>query len=141
MLLLTRLSKCIWGLLFLVISPSIAYAKSLEKKYSGLSVPRYKLKEGYDDEMQVFFDCEKADKTAYLEKILAKTDIPEFVVFFIVKENGAYRFMDVTYRNLGKETLTHFITRYKKQLMSMTKMSLQPRKIDYVQNVGFSYEQ
>lgn len=138
---MTSLSKYTWGLQFLVISPSITYAKSLEKKYSGLSVPRYKLKEWYDDEMQVFFDCEKADKKAYLEKILAKTDIPEFVVFFIVKENGAYRFMDVTYRNLGKETLTHFITRYKKQLMSMTKMSLQPRKIDYVQNVGFSYEQ
>ena len=140
MLLLTRLSKCTWGLLFLVISPSITYTKSLEKKYSGLSVPRYKLMEWYDDEKQVFFDCDKADKNACLAKILEKTDIPEFVVFFIAKENDAYSFMDVTYRNLGKETLNHFITRYEKQLMNMTKMSLQLRKIEYVQNVGFSYE-
>ncbi len=97
--------------------------------------------EWYDSEKQVFFDCTKADKNACLTKMLEKTDIPDFVVFFIVKENNAYSFMDVTYRNLGKETLTHFITRYEKQLMSMTKMSLQPRKIEYVQNVGFSYEQ
>jgi hypothetical protein len=138
---MTSLPKCIWGLLFLVISSSITYAKSLEKKYSGLSVPRYKLMEWYDDEKQVFFDCNKADKNACLAKILEKTDIPEFVVFFIAKENGAYSFTDVSYRNLGKETLNHFVTRYEKQLMNMTKMSLQLRKIEYVQNVGFSYEQ
>jgi hypothetical protein len=125
----------------LVIAPSIMYKKSLEKKYSGLSVPSYKLMEWYDDEKQVFFDCKKADKNACLAKILEKTDIPDFVVFFIAKENDAYTFMDVTYRNLGKETLNHFINRYEKQLMNMTKMSLQLRKIEYVQNVGFSYEQ
>jgi hypothetical protein len=97
--------------------------------------------EWHDDEKQVFFDCNKADKNACLAKILEMTDIPEFVVFFIAKENDVYSFTDVTFRNLGKETLNHFVTRYRKQLMNMTKMSLQLRKIEYVQNVGFSYEQ
>ena len=88
----------------------------------------------------IFFDCEKGDKMACLRHILEKTNIPYFAVFFIVKENATYGFMDVKYRKLGKETLEHFIKRYEQQLKSMTKMSLQPRKMEYVELVGFSYE-
>jgi hypothetical protein len=128
------------GLLFLVISLSPVYVKSLEEKFVGLSVPSYKLKQWFDRDKTVFFDCEKADKSVCLRHILEKTDIPEFAVFFIVKENATYSFMDVKFRNLGTETLEHFIERYERQLKSMTKLSLQSRKIEYVEIVGFSYE-
>jgi hypothetical protein len=49
--------------------------------------------------------------------------------------------MDVNYRNLGKETLKHFIKRYDSQLKSMTQLSLKPRKIDYIETAGFSYQE
>jgi hypothetical protein len=124
----------------LVISSSTGYVKSLEEKFVGLSVPSYKLRKWFDKDKLIFFDCEKGDKSACLSHLLEKTNIPYFAVFFIVKENVTYSFMDVKYRNLGKETLEHFIKRYEQQLKSMTKMSLQPRKMEYVELVGFSYE-
>ena len=122
------------------ISLTVDYVKSLEEKHDGLSVPYYQLKEWFAKKQKIFFDCEKTDKLICLEPILEKTDFSAFKVFFVVKENGSYRFMDVRFRNLGKETLEHFIERYEHQLESMTKLSLQSRKIEYVETVGYSYE-
>jgi hypothetical protein len=124
----------------LQVSLTTDYVKSLEEKYAGLSVPSYKLKEWFAKNKKVFFDCEKPDKSVCLELILGKIDISAFKVFFVVKENGSYRFMDVRFRSLGKETLGHFIGRYERQLESMTKLSLQSRNIEYVETVGYSYE-
>ncbi|MEJ2241396.1 MAG: hypothetical protein P8Y18_04560 [Candidatus Bathyarchaeota archaeon] len=76
-----------------------------------------------------------------LEKKFEKTDISYFIVFFIVKKEDSYSFMDVNYRRLGKETLEHFINRYESQLKSMTQLSLKPRNIEYVETIGYSYEQ
>jgi hypothetical protein len=120
---------------------SIDYVKSLEKKFSGLSVPSYKLKELFTKKLKIFFHCEKSDKSHCLYKILEKTDLTYFQVFFIAKTEESYKFMDVNYRNLGKETLEHFIKRYESQLKSMTQLSLKPRKIDYIETVGFSYQE
>jgi hypothetical protein len=122
------------------ISLTADYVKSLEEKNVGLSVPYYKLKEWFAKNKKIFFDCEKPDKSSCLQLILEKSDISAFKIFFIVKENESYRLMDVSFRNLGKETLEHFIERYERQLKSMTKLGLQSRKIEYVETVGYSYE-
>jgi hypothetical protein len=116
------------------------YVKALEEKYAGLSVPYYKLKEWFAKDKKTFFDCWEADKSVCLEAVLRKSSISAFKVFFVVKENGFYRFMDVLFRRLGKETLEHFIERYECQLESMTQLSFQSRKIEYVETVGYSYE-
>ena len=125
---------------FVEISSTTDYKKSLEEKFNGLSVPSYKLKEWFTKKLKIFFHCKKPNKTFCLDQILEKTDIAFFTVFFIVKTEETYKFMDVNYRNLGKETLEHFIKRYESQLKSMTQLSLKPRKMEYVETVGYSYQ-
>lgn len=124
----------------LVISLTNDYVKSLEKEFAGLSVPSYKLKEWFAKSTKIFFDCKKPNKSICLKHFLEKSDISAFTVFSIVRENEICSFMDVRFRNLGKETLKHFIERYEHQLKSMTKLSLQSRKIEYIKTVGYSYE-
>jgi len=124
------------------IMPSSLYVKSLKEKYEGLEVPFYKLREWFSKIDKVFFDCEKSDRSSCLELILKQRNFVAFVIFFVVREkpSGSYKFMDATFRNLGKETLKHFIRRYHEQLESMTKLGLGSRSIEYVECVGYSYE-
>jgi hypothetical protein len=126
---------------FVEISSTTDYVKSLEEKFSGLSVPSYKLKEWFTKKLKIFFNCEKSDKTLCLDKILEKTNLSGFKVFLIVKQEGCIKLMDVNYRNLGKETLEHFINRYESQLKSMTQLSLKSRKTEYIETVGYSYQE
>jgi hypothetical protein len=123
------------------ISSTTDYVKSLEEKFSGLSVPSYKLKEWFTKKLKIFFNCEKSDKTLCLDKILEKTNLSGFKVFLIVKQEGCIKLMDVNYRNLGKVTLEHFINRYESQLKSMTQLSLKSRKTEYIETVGYSYQE
>jgi hypothetical protein len=122
--------------------PASLYAKSLKGKYEDLEVPSYKLREWFSKTDKVFFDCEESDKSSCLELILKQRNLVAFVIFFVVREKpgGSYKFMDASFRNLGKETLKHFIRRYHEQLESMTKLGLGSRSIEYIECAGYSYE-
>jgi len=124
------------------ITSTNEYVSSLEEKYKGLKIPGYKLRKWFSDEQQVFFDCDADDKEACLRGILTKPDLSAFIIYLLVKDvaTGSYSFMDVNFRNLGKETLEHFINRYHQQLESMTKLSLQTASREYVACLGHSYE-
>ncbi len=119
-----------------------SYDKTLREKFKGLKIPTYKLREWYSINYKIFFDCEGRDKENCLGQILERKDLEKFHVFFVVKEpSGVHQFMDVSFRNIGGETLTHFINRFQKQLEPMTKMSVQGANLDYVECVGFSYDE
>ena len=126
----------------LEIMPASLYAKSLKEKYEDLEVPSYKLREWFSKTEKVFFDCEESDKSSCLELILKQRNLAAFVIFFVVREkpSGSYKFMDASFRNLGKETLKNFIRRYHEQLESMTKLGLGSRDIEYIECAGYSYE-
>lgn len=120
------------------------YANSLEQKYQGLKVSIYKLRKWFETEQKVFFDCESDDKASCLNKILAKPNFPVFIVYLIIKDTNtrSFSFMDISFRNLmGLETLEHFISRYHKQLETMTKLSLQGAGREYVECMGYGYEE
>jgi hypothetical protein len=114
----------------------------LEEKYKGLKIPIYKLRRWFSDEQQIFFDCDTPDKEACLREIMTKADLTAFIIYLLVKDvsTDGYSFMDVNFRNLGKETLEHFINRYHQQLETMTKLSLQTASREYVACLGHSYE-
>ena len=126
----------------LEIMSSSLYVKSLKEKYEDLEVPSYKLREWFSKTDKIFFDCEKSDKSSCLELILKQRNLVAFVIFFVVREKPSvsYKFMDASFRNLGKETLKHFIRRYHEQLESVTKLGLGSRSIEYVECIGYSYE-
>jgi len=118
-----------------------AYVESLKQKYRGFDFPAYKLREWFSKTHQVFFDCKELDKEACLQIILKKTDLTAFTIFFVVKEqSGGYKSMDASFRNLGTETLEHFITRYHSQLESMTRLGVQTTGLEYVECIGHSYQ-
>lgn len=118
---------------------SVDFGKSLEEDYVGVEVPLYKLRKWFSEVEKVFFDCDGVEKVECLKAVLERDDFSDFVVFLIVKQEGSYQFMDIVFRNLGTETLKHFIKRYETQLSSMTKLSFQSRKIEYIKAVGYSY--
>ena len=122
------------------ISSSVDYVRTLEEEYAGLSISLYKLRTCYSTQQKVFFDCDNCEKNDCLDSILQKDDFSDFVVFLIIKDANSYQLMDIVFRNLGSETLKHFIKRYTKQLSSMTKLSLQSRKIDYIKTIGYTYK-
>ena len=122
------------------IVPASVYVDSLKQKYIGFDFPSYKLREWFSKTHIVFFDCKEQDKASCLETILKLTNLEAFIIFFVVREpSGAYKFMDASFRNLGTETLEHFITRFHQQLESMTKLSVQSIGLEYVECIGHSY--
>jgi hypothetical protein len=117
-----------------------AYVESLKEKYKGFDFPAYKLREWFSKSNQIFFDCKDQDKNACLEQLLKRTNLEAFTIFFVVKEpSGEYRFMDASFRNLGTETLEHFISRYHQQLESMTRLSIQTIGLEYIECIGHGY--
>ena len=117
------------------------YVESLREKFLGFEFPSYKLREWFSKNHMVFFDCKEQDKMTYLQSILKKIDFEAFTIFFVVKEqSGAYKYMDASFRNLGTETLEHFITRFHSQLESMTRLGVQTTGLEYVECIGHSYQ-
>jgi hypothetical protein len=114
----------------------------LEENYKGLKIPVYKLRKWFSDEQQVFFDCDAVDKEACLREVMTKPNLSAFIIYLLTKDisTGNYSFMDANFRNLGKETLDHFINRYHQQLETMTKLSLQTASREYVACLGHSYK-
>jgi hypothetical protein len=118
-----------------------AYVASLKEKYKGFDFSAYKLREWFSKSNQIFFDCKDQDKNACLEQLLRRTNLEAFTIFFVVKEpSGEYRFMDASFRNLGTETLEHFISRYHQQLESMTRLSIQTIGLEYIECIGHGYQ-
>jgi len=115
--------------------------KLLEEKYKGLRIPVYKLRKWFSDEQEVFFDCDTIDKEPCLREIMIRSDFNAFTIYLLVKDasTGDCSLMDVNFRNLGKETLEHFINRYHQQLETMTKLSLQTASREYVACLGHGY--
>ena len=111
-------------------------------KYEGFVFPGYKLREWFSKSHRFFFDCKDENTNSCADQLLKLTNFEAFIVFFVVKEpNGRYRFMDASFRNLGAESLEHFIVRYNQQLESMTRLSIQTIGKEYVEAVGYSYQE
>lgn len=122
------------------ILPAQDYAQLLRQKYLELDFPAYKLRKWYSPKHQVFFDCKEPDKEACLLEVLKNTNFASFIVFVVAKDqNGAYKLMDASFRNLGTENLEHFITRFHSQLESMTRLGMQAAGSEYVECVGHGY--
>ncbi len=116
------------------------YVKQLKGKFSGLDIPMYKLRALCSTKDQVFFDCETSDKVSCLETILKQKIFDAFTVFIIVKEpSGSFKFMDLSFKNIGNEKLEHFIDRFHRTLEPSTKLSLQIAGLEYVECIGHSY--
>jgi len=125
------------------IIPATTYVESLRRKYEGFDFPKYKLRKWFSADRQVFFDCESdEDRTVCLDRLLRRTDLEAFIVFFVVREPiGVYKFMDASFRRLGTETLEHFINRYHQQLESMTRLGIQTVGLEYIECIGHSYQE
>jgi len=116
------------------------YVETLRKKYHGFEFPSYKLREWFSRTHQILFDCKEQDKMACLQAILKNTNFEAFTIFFVVKEqSGVYKLMDASFKNLGTETLEHFVTRFHSQLESMTKLGVQATGLEYVECIGHGY--
>jgi hypothetical protein len=49
--------------------------------------------------------------------------------------------LDIHFRNIGRETLNHFIPRYHTALEAATKLSLQLAGSEYITCIGYSYSE
>jgi hypothetical protein len=124
------------------IMPTSKHVQALKEKYKDLDIPTYKLRKWFSTTRKVFFDCESEDKRECLEQLLKRTNLEAFIIFFVVREpSGSYRFMDASFRNLGTETLEHFINRFHKQLEAMTRLGVQGAGLEYMECVGHSYKE
>lgn len=118
------------------------YTESFKQKYPGFEFPSYKLRQWFERTLQIFFDCNEADNQMCLKRITRQTRFEAFTIFFVVKEaSGVYRLMDASFRNLGTETLEHFISRFHSQLESMTRLGVQASGSEYIECIGHSYEE
>lgn len=123
------------------IISSTTYVESLKQKFKGFDFPAYKLREWFSKTHQVFFDCGESDRQGCLEAVLKKTDFEAFTIFFVVRDqSGFFKFMDASFRNLGTETLEHFIDRFHSQLESMTRLGVQTSGLEYVECIGHSHQ-
>lgn len=123
------------------IISSTTYVESLKQKFKGFDFPAYKLREWFSKTHQVFFDCGESDRQGCLEAVLKKTDFEAFTIFFVVRDqSGFFKFMDARFRNLGTETLEHFIDRFHSQLESMTRLGVQTSGLEYVECIGHSHQ-
>ncbi len=117
------------------------YVESLKQKFQGFDFPRYKLRDWFSKTHRIFFDCTEPDKEGCLQAILKKTDFSGFTIFFVVKDqSGTFKLMDASFRNLGTETLEHFIVRFHSQLESMTRLGVQTTGLEYVECIGHGYQ-
>lgn len=117
-----------------------SYIDSLKQKFQEFDFPAYKLRDWFSETHQVFFDCKEPDKEGCLQTVLKKTDFTAFTIFFVVKDqSGRFKLMDASFRNIGSETLEHFIVRFHSQLESMTRLGVQTSGLEYVECIGHGY--
>lgn len=123
------------------IIPFSSFSGKLREECEGLRVPSYKFKKWYSVSVKVFFDCE-GELNACLEQILNYVGFKFFTVFFLGRDvsTGEWRIIDLKFRNLGKETLRHFIRRFHSQLEPSTMLGLQSSGLEKINRIGYSYE-
>lgn len=114
---------------------------SLREEFSSMEIPTYKFRGLYSEDVHVFFDCEGGDE-GYLEQVLSDVNHSRFVVFFVTREKdtGRTSVMDVSFPNMGKETLERFMKRYHSQLKPANVMIMEASGKEYVKYLGCSYE-
>ena len=122
------------------IITSARYVHQLQERFRNLEVPTYKLKKLYSPTHQVFFDCEQQNYDACLETVLKEQQLQGFTVFIVMKEpTGAVKVRDIHFKNIGGETLEHFIKRFHTALEPSTKLSMQIAGSEYLVCIGHSY--
>jgi hypothetical protein len=130
----------------LQMSPNIVpieeFFRSLREKWAGVEIPEYKFRRFYSLEEKIFFDCVKGDQASCLSEVMRNEGFPRFVAFILARwEDGTLRVLDVSFANLGKETLERFNDRYPRQLRPANAMALQLSGGEYLEYLGASYEE
>ena len=123
------------------IVPREAVVESLREEFGEIAIPAYRFRRLFSRREQVFFDCEGEDPEACLDRVLRREDYALFTVFLVIREGGGLRVMAVSFPNIGKETLEHFIKRYHAQLKPSNIMGLEASGREYVRYLGCSYEE
>jgi hypothetical protein len=124
----------------LPITDSTAVLATLRSRYPGIEIRDYAFRKLYSIEHMIFFDCD-SDSEKCLADTLRRVDYPRFVAYAIVEDALGHRaVLDVSYANLGGETLERFVRRYPGQLRPSSEMALQLSGRRYVEYVGASYE-
>jgi hypothetical protein len=124
----------------LPITDSTAVLATLRSRYPGIEIRDYAFRKLYSIEHMIFFDCD-SDSEKCLADTLRRVDYPRFVAYAIVEDALGHRaVLDVSYANLGGETLERFVRRYPGQLRPSSEMALQLSGRKYVEYVGASYE-
>jgi hypothetical protein len=122
------------------ITDSTAVIGTLRSRYPGIEIRDYAFRRLYSIEHMVFFDC-VGDSEKCLTDTLSRVDYLRFVAYAVVEDALGHRtVLDVSYANLGGETLERFVRRYPGQLRPSSEMALQLSGRRYVEYVGVSYE-
>jgi len=125
-----------------MIVPAKEFLAQLEKQFLGLHVPIYKFRRAFDENNKVFFDAEGSQSEASLDQLLSRQDLKSFAVFLLIKTNdGNLRVLDVSFSNLGSETLNKFMNRFPNQLKPTLRMSQVAEGSQLVRVIGFSYKE
>lgn len=123
-----------------MIASAKEFIAQLEKQFLGLHVPIYKFRRAFDENKKVFFDADGSE--ASLDLLLSRQDLKSFVVFLLIKTNdGNLRVLDVSFSNLGSETLNKFMNRFPNQLEPTLRMSQVAEGSELVRVIGFSYKE
>jgi len=118
------------------------FFSSLRERWAGVDIPEYKFRRLYSPEKKIFFDCDEEDKANCLAEVMSHEDYSRFVAFILAKlEDGTIRVIDVSFTNLGKETLERFTDRYPRQLRPTNALGLQLSGGEYLEYLGASYEE
>ena len=122
-----------------IIDSNIVFAR-LKEKYPGIEIREYAFRRLYSTEHMVFFDCDAVQEDC-LANALKRVDHIRFVAYAVVEESSGHRYvMDVSYANIGDETLERFLRRYPGQLKPSSEMALQLSDRRYLEYIGASYE-
>jgi hypothetical protein len=125
-----------------MIASAKEFIAQLEKQFPGLHVPIYKFRRAFDENKKVFFDADGSQSEASLDLLLSRQDLKSFVVFLLIKTNdGNLRVLDVSFSNLGSETLNKFMNRFPNQLEPTLRMSQVAEGSELVRVIGFSYKE
>jgi len=112
----------------------------LRKRHSNIESRDYIFRRLYSTEHMIFFDCNRESEKC-LTEVLTRVDYPRFVAYAVVEDTTGQRYiMNVSYANLGKETLEKFVKRYPRQLKPSSEMALQLSDRKYIEYIGASYE-
>lgn len=123
------------------IVPSREYVEGLKGRYPGLKYREEVLRRWFCPAEKIFFDVDEGEeRTEGLKKVLNRRNFASFTVFFVVRRGSEeYELMNSSFKNLGGKTMANFANTYYVNLEYMTRLSVQMRRLEYLECVGFSY--